>query len=165
MRARAFALRRPLGDNVRILSTFDEIRAAAGHELGTGDWLEVDQARIDAFADATGDHQWIHVDIERSAQGPFGRTVAHGYLTLSLLPWLGNSVYTLDTPGPKLNYGLDRVRFPSPVPVGARIRTRVTLTEVAELDTGLRLTLSHLVEVENTTKPACVADLLVLLLP
>jgi acyl dehydratase len=127
--------------------------------------MEIDQARVDAFADATGDYQWIHVDVERAETGPFGGTVAHGYLTLALLPYLGGSVYALDTPGPKLNYGLGKVRFPSPVPVGRRIRAGVTLSKVVELPTGLQVTLSHVVEVENMTKPACVADMVILLLP
>ena len=94
----------------------------AGEELGTSDWLTIDQERVDRFAEATGDHQWIHVDVERAADGPFGGTIAHGYLTLSLVPLFGSQIFALETPGAKLNYGVNKVRFPSPVPVGSRIR-------------------------------------------
>ena len=100
---------------MRVFTTLDEIAAAAGEELGTSDWLVIDQDRVDTFADATGDHQWIHVDVERAAAGPFGGTIAHGYLTLSLLPVLGSQVFALETPGAKLNYGVNKVRFPNPV--------------------------------------------------
>ena len=110
---------------MRVFSSFEEIESAAGEEIGTTDWVEITQERVDQFADATGDHQWIHVDVEKAKDGPFGGTIAHGYLTLSLVPWLGSQVFTLDTPGAKLNYGVNKVRFPSPVPVGARVRATV----------------------------------------
>ena len=113
---------------MRTFSTFEEIEAAAGEEIGTTDWVEIDQERVNQFADATGDHQWIHVDVERAKDGPFGGTIAHGYLTLSLVPWLGSQVFTLDTPGAKLNYGVNKVRFPNPVRVGSRIRAKVRST-------------------------------------
>jgi acyl dehydratase len=132
---------------------------------GLSDWLEIDQERVDLFADATGDHQWIHVDRERATAGPFGGTVAHGYLTLSLIPLLGSQVFTLETPGAKLNYGVNKVRFPAPVRVGSRIRDRVTMGAVTDLATGKQLTLRHVIEIEGQDKPACVAETVVLLLP
>ena len=93
---------------MRVFTTMDEVSAAAGEELGTSDWVEIDQERVNTFAEATGDHQWIHVDVERSADGPFGGTIAHGYLTLSLVPLLGSQVFSFDTPGAKLNYGANK---------------------------------------------------------
>jgi acyl dehydratase len=150
---------------MRVLDDLDELAGLTGQELGTSDWLEIDQARVDAFAEATGDHQWIHVDVERAAAGPFGGTIAHGYLTLSLIPYLGSQVFALETPGAKLNYGVNKVRFPSPLPVGSRIRSHVTMGEVTALPAGTQLTLRHTVEIEGQAKPACVAETVVLLLP
>ena len=121
---------------MRVFSSFEEIESAAGEEIGTTDWVEITQERVDQFADATGDHQWIHVDVEKAKDGPFGGTIAHGYLTLSLVPWLGSQVFTLDTPGAKLNYGVNKVRFPSPVPVGARVRATVSVGEVTDVSCG-----------------------------
>ena len=112
----------PILPSMRTFTTLDEVAAATGEELGTSDWLTIDQERVNQFADATGDHQWIHVDVERAKAGPFGGTIAHGYLTLSLVPWLGSQVFSLETPGAKLNYGVNKVRFPNPVRVGSRIR-------------------------------------------
>ncbi len=149
---------------MRVFGSFEEIEAAAGEEIGVGEWVEIDQDRVDAFADVTGDHQWIHVDRERAAQSPFGGTIAHGYLTLSLLPWLGSQVFSLETPGAKLNYGVNKVRFPAPVPVGSRIRTRVTMGESVAVAAGRQLTLQHVIEIEGADKPACVAETVVLLL-
>ncbi|MQW75923.1 MaoC family dehydratase [Nocardioides sp. dk4132] len=147
---------------MRVFTEIEELADAVGQELGTSDWLEVDQARVDAFADATGDHQWIHVDAERAAAGPFGGTIAHGYLTLSLIPCLGQGVFALDTPGAKLNYGVNKVRFPSPLRVGKRIRLSVTVTALTELPAGHQLTLRQVVEIEGEAKPACVAETVVL---
>jgi len=149
---------------LRVFTTFEELAEAAGSELGTSDWLEVTQDRVNLFAEATGDHQWIHVDVERAADGPFGGTIAHGYLTLSLIPLLGTQVFELRTPGAKLNYGVNKVRFPHPVRVGSRIRLHVTLGEVAEIPPGRQVTLRHTVEIEGVDKPACVAETVVLLL-
>jgi acyl dehydratase len=150
---------------MRILDNLDTLAGMTGDELGLSDWLEIDQERVDRFADATGDHQWIHVDRERAASGPFGGTIAHGYLTLSLIPFLGSQVFALETPGAKLNYGVNKVRFPHPVRVGSRIRSRVTMGEVTDLTTGKQLTLRHVIEIEGEDKPACVAETVVLLLP
>jgi acyl dehydratase len=149
---------------LRVFTTFEELAEAAGCELGTSDWLEITQDRVDLFAEATGDHQWIHVDVARAAEGPFGGTIAHGYLTLSLIPLLGSQVFDLQTPGAKLNYGVNKVRFPHPVRVGQRVRLTVTLGEVAEIPTGRQLTLRHHVEIDGESKPACVAETVVLLL-
>ncbi|MGY2873919.1 acyl dehydratase [Marmoricola sp. URHA0025 HA25] len=150
---------------MRVFSTFEEIEAAAGEEIGTTDWVEITQDRVNQFADATGDHQWIHVDEEKAKAGPFGGTIAHGYLTLSLVPWLSSLVFDLDTPGAKLNYGVNKVRFPNPVRVGSRVRARVTVGEVTDLAAGKQLTLRYVIEIEGQDKPACVAETVVLLLP
>jgi acyl dehydratase len=149
---------------VRVLDDLDELASLTGEELGTSEWLEIDQSRVNAFADATGDHQWIHVDVKRAASGPFGGTIAHGYLTLSLIPYLGSQVFSLETPGAKLNYGVNKVRFPSPVRVGSRLRSRVVMGEVTDLPAGTQLTLRHTIEIEGHDKPACVAETVVLLI-
>jgi acyl dehydratase len=155
---------------MRTFTSFDELSDAIGQELGTSDWLTIDQERVDQFADATGDHQWIHVDVERAASGPFGGTIAHGYLTLSLVPFLGAQVFALDTPGAKLNYGVNKVRFPAPLLVGSRVRDTVTVKDVTDLPSGKQLVLSHVITVETPDgqlqeRPACVAETVVLLLP
>ena len=149
---------------MRTFTSLDDVAAAAGTELGTSDWLEITQDRVDQFAEATGDHQWIHVDVERAKDGPFGGTIAHGYLTLSLVPFLGSQVFSLETPGAKLNYGVNKVRFPSPVPVGSRVRSHVAMGEVTDLPAGKQMLLRHTVEIEGGDKPACVAETVVLLL-
>ena len=149
---------------MRVFTSLDEVSEAAGQELGTSEWVEIDQQRVDTFADATGDHQWIHVDVERAKDGPFGGTIAHGYLTLSLVPWLGSKVFSFDTPGAKLNYGVNKVRFPNPVLVGSKIRATVTLGEVTDIPAGKQATVRYTVEIEGVDKPACVAESVVLLL-
>lgn len=149
---------------MRVFKTFDEVVAAAGEELGTSDWMVIDQDRVNAFADATGDHQWIHVDVDRAKDGPFGGTIAHGYLTLSLVPQFGARIFTLETPGAKLNYGVNKVRFPSPVKVGSRVRCTASFGEVTDLPTGKQLIIRYVVEIEGEDKPACVAETVVLLL-
>lgn len=150
---------------MRVFTSLDELEAATGEPLGTSDWLTIDQERVDTFAEATGDHQWIHVDVERSKAGPFGGTIAHGYLTLSLLPLLGTQVFSLDTPGAKLNYGVNKVRFPHPVPVGSRVRAHAEVAGVVDVPAGKQLTLRWTIEIEGVDKPACVAETVVLLLP
>ncbi|MGH3371117.1 MAG: MaoC family dehydratase [Nocardioidaceae bacterium] len=149
---------------MRVFKTFDELSKAAGEELGTSDWLRIDQDRVDAFAEATGDHQWIHVDSERAKSGPFGGTIAHGYLTLSLVPQFGAQIFSLETPGAKLNYGVNKVRFPNPLKVGSRIRCTATLGEVTDIAAGKQMTIRYVVEIEGEEKPACVAETVVLLL-
>ena len=150
---------------MRTFTTFEELEAAAGEEIGTTDWVEITQDRVNKFADATGDHQWIHVDVEAAKSGPFGGTIAHGYLTLSLVPWLGSQVFDLATPGAKLNYGVNKVRFPNPVLVGSSVRAKVSVKEVIDIPAGKQLTLGYVVEIDGQDKPACVAETVVLLLP
>jgi acyl dehydratase len=130
-----------------------------GSEIGVSDWMEVTQDRVDAFADATDDHQWIHVDQQRAAQGPFGGTIAHGFLTLSLTVALAGQV-ELDVGSPKMaiNYGLEKVRFPAPVPVGSRIRARVGLVSVSDVEGGIQVNRQVVIEVESQEKPAMVAE-------
>ena len=149
---------------MRTFSTLDELSDAVGEELGAGDWLTIEQDRVNTFADATDDHQWIHVDVERANDGPFGGPIAHGYLTLSLIPFLGTSVFAFETPGAKLNYGLNKVRFPNPVKVGSRIRCHVKIATVTDIPKGKQLTVQHTIEIEGDDKPACVAETVVLLL-
>ncbi|GAA4913474.1 acyl dehydratase [Actinomycetospora succinea] len=137
----------------------EELLASLGRELGPGEWLEIDQGRIDGFADVTGDHQWIHIDPERAATGPFGATVAHGFLTLSLVPLLLDGIRRVEGTRMGLNYGLERVRFPSAVRSGTRVRARSTLIDATEVgDDGLQLVTRVTIEVEGSEKPACVAD-------
>lgn len=150
---------------MRVFENVDEVFAARGEPLGTGDWFTVDQERIDTFADATGDHQWIHVDPERAKDGPFGTTIAHGYLTLSLIPVLAADLFTVRGVRMGVNYGSDKVRFPAPVPVGARIRDHAVLVDAVRTAQGVRLTVRHTIEIEGVAKPACVADTLSLLVP
>lgn len=149
---------------MRTFTTLDEVAEAANSEIGTSDWFVIDQDRINLFADATADHQWIHVDVDAAAAGPFGTTIAHGFLTLSLLPHLGSKVFTLENPGAKLNYGLEKVRFPNPVPVDSRVRAHVSFGDVKELPAGKQLTINYTIEIEGQAKPACVAAHVVLLL-
>lgn len=149
---------------MRILNNRKEIAEAAGEELGVSEWVAVTQERIDLFADATGDRQWIHVDAERAADGPFGATVAHGYLTLSMLPFLGAQVYAFAGDVARVNYGLNKVRFVNPVKVNSKIRNRVQLLSVEDIDKGQRATLQHTVEIKGSDKPACVAETVVLLM-
>ncbi|MBZ3902639.1 MaoC family dehydratase [Streptomyces brasiliscabiei] len=142
----------------RIFTSAEELKAAVGEQLGYSDWLEVDQKRIDLFAEATGDHQWIHVDPEKAAAGPFGTTIAHGYLTLSLLPLFVPQVLKVDNVKMGVNYGTNKVRFPGPVPVGSRLRATATLQEVAEAGGGVQVTAAVVVEREGADKPVCVAE-------
>ncbi|MER7956999.1 MULTISPECIES: MaoC family dehydratase [unclassified Streptomyces] len=142
----------------RIFTSAEELRAAVGEPLGHSDWLEIEQKRIDLFADATGDHQWIHVDPERAASGPFGKTIAHGYLTLSLLPTLVPQIMRVEGMKMGLNYGTNKVRFPSPVPVGSRLRAGAVLTEVTDAGGGVQVTATVTVEREGGDKPVCVAE-------
>jgi acyl dehydratase len=143
----------------RIFTSADDLKAAVGEQLGYTDWLEVDQKRIDLFAEATGDHQWIHVDPEKAAAGPFGTTIAHGYLTLAMLPQLMAQISRLDGVKLAINYGLNKVRFPAPVPVGSKIRAETSLVEVADVGGGAhQVTYSTTVSIDGHAKPACVAE-------
>ena len=138
-----------------------ELVAAEGAELGPTDWLEITQDRVDLFADATEDHQWIHVDPERADSGPFGGTIAHGLLTLSLLPYFTHQLYTVDNIAMAINYGYNKVRFITPVRVGARLRARAVIALVAQLDNAVQATLNTTVEIEGADKPAAVAESIV----
>ncbi len=142
-----------------IVDGLDGARALAGRELGPSAWLEVTQARVDAFAECTDDHQWIHVDPERAAAGPFGATIAHGLLTLSLVVRFWEELVEVQGVRLVVNYGLNRVRFPAPVPVGARIRGRFTVVDVVEVAGGVQATSTALLELEGGEKPACAAEL------
>lgn len=146
----------------RVVTTVEELKQLVGQELGVGDWLEITQERVNLFADATGDHQYIHVDPERAAQTFFGGTIAHGYLTLSLLPVLSSTRkgVKIDLGGKMgVNYGVNRVRFPAPVRVGKRIRVRTKLLAVEEIgDRAIQMTNLQTIEIEGEEKPACVAE-------
>ena len=138
--------------------TLASMQALVGQHLATSPWVTVDQDRINLFAQATGDHQWIHVDVERAKAGPYGAPIAHGFLTLSLLPELAASAMCIDDVKMSINYGLNRVRFMSPVRVNSRLRGRFKLTEFKPLEGGAQLTTEVTMELEGTDKPACVAD-------
>lgn len=143
---------------MRVFNGVDDLRAAAGSQVGVSDWITVDQAQINMFADATGDHQWIHVDLDRAKDGPFGTTIAHGFLTLSLLPVLVWQVYRVDGVTMGINYGLNKVRFTSPVPVGSKVRGSIELVEVSDVAGGVQLTNKVTVELEGSERPALVAE-------
>jgi len=146
---------------VQKFTGLSELVAAEGAELGPTDWLEITQDRVDLFADATEDHQWIHVDPERADSGPFGGTIAHGLLTLSLLPYFTHQLYTVDNIAMAINYGYNKVRFITPVRVGARLRARAVIASVAQLDNAVQATLNTTVEIEGAEKPAAVAESIV----
>jgi acyl dehydratase len=148
----------------RTFADVAEIVAAAGEEIGISGWLEITQERIDLFVDATGDHQWIHVDPERAEAAPYGATIAHGYLSLSLLPILGAQVYTAGPSVTRVNYGINRARFPHAVRVGSRVRTAVTFGDATPGPAGTQLVQRFVVEIEGVDKPACVAETVVLLI-
>jgi acyl dehydratase len=141
------------------LDGIEGVRTQVGRHLGDGDWVQVTQERVDKFAEATGDHQWIHVDVERAKAGPFGGTIAHGYLTLSMIADLTQGLFEFHGFRMGVNYGLEKVRFPAPVPVGSRIRVGVSLLSAAEIAGGIQTTLEFTVELEGSTKPACVAQM------
>lgn len=137
--------------------TYTDLPSLAGTDLGWSSWVDVPQDRVDTFADATDDHQWIHTDPVRAAGGPFGGPVAHGYLTLSLAVPMWTELLEVDGVGAKVNYGLDKVRFVAPVPVGSRVRMNAVIAEVAEVKGGYQLTVDQTIEVEGGGKPAVVA--------
>ncbi len=141
-----------------VVDTLAELPALIGRELGPSPWIEVGQDRIDTFADATGDHQWIHVDPARAAAGPFGGTIAHGMLTLSLLIPLWSELLDVREVRTKVNYGLGKVRFPAPVPAGAKIRLQAKIAAVDEIPGGVQLTVDAVMEADGVAKPVCVAQ-------
>jgi acyl dehydratase len=143
---------------MRVFTGADELLAAAGEKLGTSDWMTIDQQRVNAFADATEDHQWIHVDPQRAADGPFGGTIVHGFLSLSLLPYLIFQTYRVENAAMTINYGVNKVRFPAPVPVGSTVRAQVELAEAAAVSGGVQLVLRATMQIDGSEKPGCVAD-------
>lgn len=146
---------------MHILTGIDEVRAALGTHLGHSDYRVVTQDDINRFADLTGDRQWIHVDPERAATGPFGTTIAHGLLTLSLGSRLATTVYRIDGMAMGLNYGYSKIRFPAPVPVNSKIRIGVTVSSVADVPGGIQVGITFVWEIEGGGKPACVAEMLI----
>jgi acyl dehydratase len=139
-------------------ASLEDLAAAVGTELGSSDWHLVDQKRVDLFAEATGDHQWIHVDPERAKDGPFGTTIAHGYLTLSLIPVLAKECYSVEGVRMAVNYGSDKVRFPAPVPVGSSVRATAELVSADEVPGGLQVVVRFTIVGQDGGKPYCVAD-------
>jgi acyl dehydratase len=135
-----------------------DLQALVGQDIGTSDWVLIEQSRINAFADATSDHQWIHVDPVRAAQGPFKVPIAHGFLTLSLVPMMFETAFAVDDVRMGVNYGLNRVRFAAPVPVGSRLRTHFKLLSYEALEGGAQMTVQATIEIEGAAKPACVAE-------
>ena len=143
------------------IETIGDLRDHVGKSLGAGEWVTVDQKMIDQFAEATGDHQWIHIDVERAKREmPGGKTIAHGYLTLSLLPRLNQSIFRVKQRSRGVNYGSNKVRFTAPVPAGSRVRGHLTLKAVEPVEGGARLTMEATVEVEGSDRPALVAETL-----
>ena len=141
-----------------VFATPDDLAAAVGSHLGHSDWVTIDQARIDQFADATGDHQWIHVDPVKAAEGPYGTTIAHGYLTLSLTNLFLPEIVDVQGISMGINYGVNKVRFPAPVPVGSRLRGAAVLTSVEEVAGGVQAVIPITVEIEGGSKPACIVE-------
>lgn len=142
----------------RRIADLAELKSLVGQEVGTTEWVEVTQEQVDLFADATGDHQWIHVDVERAAAGPFGGTIAHGFLTLSMLPSFGARLFSLEFGAARLNYGLGTVRFTNPVLVGSKIRATATFEEVNDLPKGTQVVTRYVIEIEGVERPAVVAQ-------
>ena len=143
---------------MRTITGIEELQAANGETLGTSEWLEVTQDKINAFADVTGDHQWIHVDVEKAAQSPFGSTIAHGFYTLTLYPVFNAQIVNFDGFKFALNYGTNKVRFMSPVPVNSKVRGTATIKEIKEIEGGAQVTVEMVWEIEGAEKPACVAE-------
>lgn len=143
---------------MKVFSGLDEFVAAEGSQLGPTDWMEIGQDRVNLFAEATDDHQWIHVDTDRAAEGPFGGTIAHGLLTLSLLPHFMHELYRVDNIAMAINYGYNKVRFITPVRVGAKVRARAQITAVSQLDGAVQATVTTTVEIDGADKPAAVAE-------
>jgi acyl dehydratase len=142
------------------LNGIDELKSRVGDELGVSDWVDVTQENIDAFAGVTGDDQWIHVDPERAKETPFGGTIAHGYYTLSLAPRFSYELFNLEGVAMGINYGLNKVRFPAPLPVGSKVRMRMTLQDVEDIPGGAQITMKLTFEREGGDKPVCVAEAL-----
>jgi acyl dehydratase len=144
---------------MRIIASIEELKSLIGQEVAVTDWFSITQERVNLFAEATGDRQWIHIDVERSRkESPYGGTIAHGFLTLSLLPMIMESAVSIPSAKMGVNYGLNKVRFPAPVPVGSRVRGRMTLQEVEDIEGGAQITWKVTMEREGGDKPVCVAE-------
>ena len=143
---------------MKVFENLGELAAAQGSQLGPTEWMEISQDRVNTFADATEDHQWIHVDPAKAADGPFGATIAHGLLTLSLLPHFSHQLYTVRNIAMAINYGYNKVRFITPVKVGSKLRARAEVTSVTQLEGAVQSTMTVTVEIEGSDKPAAVAD-------
>jgi len=143
---------------VKVFENLGELAAAQGSQLGPTEWMEISQDRVNTFADATEDHQWIHVDPAKAADGPFGATIAHGLLTLSLLPHFSHQLYTVRNIAMAINYGYNKVRFITPVKVGSKLRARAEVTSVTQLEGAVQSTMTVTVEIEGSDKPAAVAE-------
>ncbi|MBM6589815.1 MULTISPECIES: MaoC family dehydratase [Brevibacterium] len=148
---------------MRTLNGIDEITSLVGTELGSSEWTTIDQAAINTFADVTDDHQWIHIDEQRAAEGPYGSTIVHGFFTLSLIPKFSSEIFTIEGVSIRVNYGLNKVRFAQPVPVGSRLRGTVSVNEVIPGDKGTQVILKHVIEIEGEERPACIAEVVTLL--
>jgi acyl dehydratase len=144
----------------RVITGVAGLKAAVGEHLGYSEYIEISQERVNQFAEATGDFQWIHVDVERAKRGPFGGPIAHGYLTLSLGPMLYPTVVRIEGFSMGVNYGANKVRFPSPVPVGSKVRLGVKVLEVEEIANGVQMTMEFTFECEGSSKPSCVAEII-----
>ncbi len=149
----------------RVFNGLDDLTAEIGNEIGVSDWLMVDQSMIDSFGRTTGDEQWIHMDPERAANGPYGTTIAHGYLVLSLIPMLANQVYEVTGFSARVNYGIGKARFPQPAYSGERVRNHLSIVAVDETPSGVRVTFGHRIESERGGRPVCVAETLILFSP
>jgi acyl dehydratase len=147
-----------MDSDMRTFETIAELKELVGQDIGVSDWITVTQERIQLFADATNDHQWIHLDAERAKAGPFGTTIAHGFLTLSLLPEMAASAFAVSETQMGVNYGLNKVRFPAPVPSGSRLRGRFKLVGYEPLEGGAQLTVQVTMEREGSEKPVCIAE-------
>ena len=150
---------------MRTFKGIEELKQAVGDELGSSEWLEITQERVNQFADATGDHQWIHVDTEKAAAGPYGTTIAHGYLTLSLLPQFSAQIWKLEDIQMAINYGSNKVRFIQPVKVGSKLRATTVLNKVEEGAKGVQVVTTTTVEIEGESRPACVAETVTMVVP
>jgi len=146
--------------SARVITGVEGLKSNVGQHLGYSEYLEITQERVQQFAEATGDFQWIHIDVERAKSGPFGGPIAHGYLTLSLGPMLYPTVVRIDGLSMGVNYGANKIRFPSPVPVGSRVRLGVKLLEVEEIANGVQMTMEFTFECEGSSKPSCVAEII-----
>jgi acyl dehydratase len=148
---------------MKVITSIDDAASAVGEELGVSEWLQIDQKRINDFADATGDHQWIHVDVERAkTESPYGAPIAHGFLTLSLIPALSKDNFRLENAKMAVNYGLNKVRFVAAVPVDSRVRVRSELADTTKVDDNtVNLTVKHTIEIDGVDKPAAVAEMIV----